>query len=305
MNKIITVIVFALCLISTKSISQNYVPFPDSGAQWVNAHWNVHVPLPPGLATHSLGFSESYCTSGEDTIINLLNYTKINYCNSMYKGAIRDNGGMWYYVPKDSTSEFLLYDFTAQAGDTVYNVYCEYGPVSCYNGFSNWTVDYVDSVFIGNSYRKRMYMEYGPVWIEGMGNTQGLFWEDGINVSNYGLTIHCFSINDTGLFSASPWPWQGHINGGPCIPLIAGVDEVDNFLNIGLHPNPAVDVVLLTIDNEEIKLIELYDATGKMIYSAETDLVEIPIKVESFEKGIYFIKVTIGNNSITQKLVKI
>src|SRR5436190_2222369 len=111
--------------LSISAFAQQPLPFPDSAAKWINTVWLVQ-PFPPP-ATHIFSSAQSYCADGVDTVINALTYTQLHYCGGAYKGAFRDDAGTVYYVPADSTSEFLLYDFTLQVGETAQNVYFETG----------------------------------------------------------------------------------------------------------------------------------------------------------------------------------
>ncbi|NNM15769.1 MAG: T9SS type A sorting domain-containing protein, partial [Bacteroidia bacterium] len=294
---ILLLVTFSFLFISNNTKAQSYIAFPDSGAKWVNVYWGIYVSPPPfPTGWPNLGFQEKYCTNGEDTVINSLSYNKVQYCDSVYKGAVRDIAGKWYYYPKDSTNEYLLYDFTAQAGDTLYDIYCEYGPISCNNGFSNWYVDFVDSVFVGNSYRIRIHLQGGPVWIEGIGNKQGLFWEDGPNVSNYYLGLHCFSVNDTGLYSASLYPWTGFIIGGPCIPLIANTSEPDELADFFIKPNPANEFVNLSFKDQRERIIELFSISGMLLSKITTSDIEHSLNVVEIPSGVYLLKISEGNS---------
>ena len=58
-----------------------------------------------------------------DTVINAQKYVKIEK-NHRYEGALReDDDANIYFVPSDSTKEFLLYAFHAQVGDALTNLW--------------------------------------------------------------------------------------------------------------------------------------------------------------------------------------
>ena len=102
--------------------SQEYLYLPDTNSKWINTYsifeWN---PYPHFVITDFV----HYCTPEIDTTINGFSYFKIDTCNGGYKGAIRNDQGKVWFIPKDSSSEFLLYDFTVGPGDTISNVYIE------------------------------------------------------------------------------------------------------------------------------------------------------------------------------------
>ncbi len=88
-------------------------------------------------------------------------------------------------------------------------------------------------------------------------------------------------------------------NGGGCI---TGISQAEAAKFITVFPNPATDVVNITlVPNLHAESLELIDITGKTIFSvpvSPTEL-EVQINVSGYAKGIYLIR--IGN--ITQKLL--
>ena len=91
--------------------------WPDSNARWVNTYYQVSSPVP------SLQSVDYYCMESTDTLINSIQYSQISDCLNGYKGAMRDANGKVFYVPKDSAQEYLVYDFTAEVGDTLGDIY--------------------------------------------------------------------------------------------------------------------------------------------------------------------------------------
>jgi len=102
----------------------------------------------------------SYTFSG-DTLINNLTYHKLTtpfakpyVGGSGYRGAIRQDivAKKVFFIPLREISEKVLYDFTLQVGDTV-KVKPYYSPRD--------TVQSIDSVLVGNTFRKRWQITYG------------------------------------------------------------------------------------------------------------------------------------------------
>lgn len=68
------------------------------------------------------------------------------------------------------------------------------------------------------------------------------------------------------------------------------------------YPNPAVDVIhFRTVGDQPVDLIQVYDISGRLVL-ADTNIYQF--NVSSLNKGIYILKATIGNQVITQKLLK-
>src|ERR1700749_3933875 len=106
------------------SFAQPYQPFPDSNAVWTIGVYDV-------FGTFYSNYTYRMASANTDTTISSINYKKIFYFDSsgisLYKGALRQaTTRKVFFVPKDSLNENLLYDFSANIGDTVKNVYSDW-----------------------------------------------------------------------------------------------------------------------------------------------------------------------------------
>lgn len=73
---------------------------------------------------------------GSDTIIESHNYVKLIE-DGGYKGSMREGeSGVIYYIPAGSTHEYLLYNFNAQVGDKLSNLWYGGDPERCPNGYN-------------------------------------------------------------------------------------------------------------------------------------------------------------------------
>ena len=74
--------------------------------------------------------------------------------------------------------------------------------------------------------------------------------------------------------------------------------------NLHIYPNPSSDFVYLDLD-ESIKLVnvELYDLLGNKIYDAPL-IKHLSILISDYESGLYFLKITNNNKTITKKIIK-
>lgn len=71
-----------------------------------------------------------------DTIIQMQRYVKLIE-DSKYKGAMREGeSGVIYYIPAGSAHEYLLYNFNAQVGDRLTNLWYGGAPELCPNGYN-------------------------------------------------------------------------------------------------------------------------------------------------------------------------
>jgi hypothetical protein len=270
--------------------TNTYKPFPKKNAIWTNRNGTVN-SNGTGI-DWELPFS--YCMEQGDTSINSTTYSKVNYCGGVYHGALRDNKGKIYYVPKDSLNELLIYDFTLKTGDSV-SVYCILG--GKFNPFREFKYQHVwvDSVLIKGVYRKSINLN-GYKWIEGIGNTKGLFVESFANVSGWATQLLCMSDNDTTLFPS--------FSIGSCSTTV-GIPETEANGNIELFPNPTTGKFRLQAEKNPIKTIEIIDLYGKIIYSIAVKNKLADADVTSLSPGIYFVRITdVNGNTFLKRISK-
>lgn len=173
---------------STNCFSIDYFPFVKE-----NAEWQVNFTYYPYEEMSMIAIIPQTYTLRGDTVIGNLTYKK--FCLKtgsdeqpvyQYYGAIREQNKQVYYIGRgyygypqqanrerikrmkdclfseyDDSQEILLYDFNARMRDNV-----------------KWGYDYsqivaVDSVLVGNSYRRRLHLSYGnDMIIEGIGSVK-------------------------------------------------------------------------------------------------------------------------------------
>lgn len=278
-----------LLLIVANAISLAQSTFPTSNAIWSNYHYISEEDEEfPWLHNTTLEGVKSYCMGEEDTLINNLVYDQIHYCRGGYKGATRSEDNKVFYVPGDSLNEFLLYDFGLALGDSAIDVYFETFNFN-YGHLAILSVNNVDSVLINNTYRKRIYFDGGMnEWIEGIGNTGGLFLESGGNVSGYYDELACLSINDTTIFP--------EVAIGTC-EIIDGIQKNQRLI-IEVYPNPVKgDKLHVNMGQAHATSITLFNNMGQMVeVHLEQFGDDYQIDTKSIPSGIYFLKIKDGNN---------
>jgi hypothetical protein len=293
-----TIITISLFIGIMNSIySQDYLPIPESNSKWINTYSEL---VPDPYPHFEISNIVSYCTSGLDTIINGLSYFIIDTCDSGYKGALRNENGKVWFLPKNSQTEFLLYDFTAQPGDTILNVYIEtFG--SSYELYDLYVgPDAIDSILIDGNYRRRISFEAG-YWIEGIGNTQGLFIEPWPNISDYMVNLFCMSTNDTILFP--------EFSVGECESPVGMKELENNNLLLNIYPNPFNTEILVSLKKSiwdfDLGNIVILNSFGQQVNpTVRIENKIIRIEMESFPTGVYFFRFINNENVIGRKLIK-
>ncbi|MFT5777682.1 MAG: hypothetical protein ACI837_000630 [Crocinitomicaceae bacterium] len=84
--------------------------------------------------------------------------------------------------------------------------------------------------------------------------------------------------------------------------LSAG-DEI-SMANASVYPNPVEEVLNIAISTEDAFKLELIDNSGKLILVRNIDQQSTSIDMSSFEAGIYFLRLSDNNGTITRKVVK-
>lgn len=260
MKSLILFILFAI--LSFQPLwSQSYHPFPDSNATWCDGTWFVW-----GSPPYDTGYT-SYKTNGY-ALINDTLYTKIDnqYFNDYC--YLREENKKVYCRLSSSTSEFMLYNFDLEVGDTILL------PQLCGEYFSEGYVMEIDSILIGSEYHKRFHIEsweWLPFsFIEGVGSEQGLMY---CNLSwvDWDGNLKCFSIDDT-TYSLNG---SGDKSIGNCW-LYINIQEKQPEV-IFIHPNPVQDIVF--ISGNQNYFLELYNVVGQIkikSYGSSLNLENLP-----------------------------
>lgn len=83
------------------------------------------------------------------------------------------------------------------------------------------------------------------------------------------------------------------------------VEQVQESTNFSIYPNPANDIVTLSLNLEVASQLEILDITGRVVYNEAipANIEMLDVSTSSFNAGAYFIKLNSGDKVTTQKLV--
>jgi len=243
-----------------------------------------------------------------DTIINAQTYKKVVsnpkpwlVGDDGYVGAIREDNGKVYAIPfyPSVNDEFLLYDYTVQVGDVITSTAPE-GVLSY-----PLTVAQVDEITVENGeQRKRIFLDYQIVWIEGIGSTNGLFNDAMWHSANFtSLRLVCFKQDDETLYRDAEWCQSNNC----CADIGTDIPTTSTFWD---------SETILTQNNNQITLdfpevftgkttIRLFDATGCFLFEEMTIQKSFEKDISNLSKGIYLISIQNGNNVEYIKLIKL
>ena len=190
------------------------------------------------------------------------------------------------YIRQGNNDEALLYNFDLAVGDTL--------PETYFMMNDNVVVESIDSILVGESYRKIFNLEcpymYEPLeLIEGIGFTQGFLeyipdW--------YPAQLICFTLNGTTYY-----PGYGE----PC-DLTVNIHNPE-ILNGGLEifPNPSAGNISVKFNSGSKMMVnvKVSDISGRNLKDEKWAINQganvKSLDLSSFDKGIYFISL-IGND---------
>lgn len=270
-TRITTLLALLLLAGGVKTQAQEYVPMIQEGNEWctleaivckdTEGHYNTLVNWLSG-----------------DTLINEVRFTKVmetlNGEGSPYQVALlrEEDGKVWKTY--NGISEILLYDFTANVGDSLV---CGYGDY--------FVLDSISIEQIGGVDRKKFWfgLEYDftgepyamETWIKGIGSDLGLLYCGSYYFCGGYYRALCFH-QDGELI------WQNP-EYDACV--ITSVEEINDKV-ISVYPNPAMEKV--TIDGVEAAEVKVYNAIGqrvKMVRGTNE------INVSGLPEGVYLLRI--------------
>jgi len=310
----LTVVTFLfLCLCFYNTLAQNYKPFPESNAFWVEQHgW-----LQSGLC----GFEYHNCTDpvyfGNDITINSLVYHTLMYrqvCSAEYVGGpppppppcvwmsyYNVPPVIFAYIRQDSVArkvfiydaannqDTLLYDFNLSAGSPLPQTYNN--PM-----YPNVIVSSIDSILLIDGYHMRYNLGIGSTIdsasiIEGIGSTFGLIAPLVPPFEN-GDALLCFSKNNFTIYPNAPVACD----------LTVGIPSKENEQLLSIYPNPANDFVYIRNVTSPIKVTVL-SSYGTVVYqtSIEKDAI---INLSKWADGVYLVTAASDKHFISQRVIK-
>ena len=257
-----------LALAATNLKAQDYEPIIQEGNEWHS--------LGVGMIGWEIISYTNYVTwcSG-DTIINDVQYTKLmgttNEGNPHLFCLLREeNGKVWR---RQSSTDVLLYDFTASVGDTL-----RIGDLPI--------LDSISIEHIGNVDRKKFWfgLEYDftgepyavETWIEGIGSSYGLLYSGSEGIVGGYFSALCFHQDEDLI-------WQNPEYESCTVTAIAENKEPEMVV----YPNPANEMV--TICGHEVSEVQVYNTLGQMVKTAKN---ANEINVSDLPEGIYLFRIT-------------
>ena len=256
----------------------------------------------------------------KDTVINNKNCREIDITNSTNLGSISSkeyiyqNGGSVFYY--NSGSFFLLYNFSANEGDTiiVHNEKFKGTGGFLHNDtiqLFKYKIVEIDSINISGVWLKRQKIEpiESGVWGFVFGGVDSYIYEKlgslGYFFGRFGTfttqesmgLLRCYS--DLSVTYENPdWAYS--------CDYITDINMVKLGKNVKIFPNPSEKIISI-ISDELIDRIVITDITGNIVKIINNKGKCFAINIESFKSGVYFMKIKFNKNNYyqTTKIIKL
>lgn len=209
-----------------------------------------------------------------------------------FRALLRQQGEKVYI--NENGVEHLLYDFDLAVGDTL--------PLTWNMLTEGIFVTGIDSIFMGNQYRKVFHLN--DVWgtenfiIEGVGSNLGLLEEFPMPMLNYPSNLLCFTLNDTTYFPGF----------GEDCDLTLNTPLLEQDFQFCFSPNPIKD--RLRIDHHEvsnIKQVIVYDCYGRKLFVKPEKIAphSLELDLSFLSKGLYIVELQFTPTSVARiKVIK-
>jgi hypothetical protein len=265
-----------------------------------------------GTATVNYAYINKYVLG--DTVMNNNYYQRIHYTSlPNFDTVCLGQQHLVHYENRRVTFDdtVLVYDFNLGVGDSILRYFgcysCPYPPGQYY-----FKVSQVDSVFIGNWWRKRITL-YKPL---GSFSTR---WVEGIGDIDYGFNVNYFAIkvlqSAMGGHHLDCFREHFQYTYGSACPAIGATcnmvgvkEELLRKEDIDLNPQPASDVLYIKstpLYFNKQKPPVLYDLRGERI-GLLFDLINgntYRADVSELEAGVYFVLFESAEGLVKKKLL--
>jgi S-formylglutathione hydrolase FrmB len=159
-----------------------------------------------------------------------------------------------------------------------------------------------DTVNIGNSISVSMNRDGNICLVTHFYSSQDTFRTVSEIMNSYRL-IECadaqadteVSFSTEGLSTRSYWIYgydqYGIVSEPYSVDIITSMRTHKTINKLTIHPNPSNDIINIEIENPNNATIEIYNVTGKLVFSKEIDSKVEKIDVSGLSAGIYIVKV--------------
>jgi hypothetical protein len=112
--------------------------------------------------------------------------------------------------------------------------------------------------------------------------------------------LNCYMVTD--LYAKNEDTCESSYSNESCVQPVSIFEEDEDGSRLIVYPNPAHDRLYLEMQ-ESMEEVQLLDMTGRVLYKKDKASDKLIIPVDSFEAGIYLIKVMVKEELVTRKIL--
>ena len=266
----------------------------------------------------NVGFIESL--AGIEAFVNLTDLDCSR--NQLTSLDVSDNTSLMYLY----CSQNQLTSLDVSGCNALTRLYCWVNQLTSLNVSNNTALLYLkcsynnlSGIDISNNINlEYLYIAGNQLTILDISNNQGILRWKGpppdiyLDISDMpSLTEVCvwndFSFNRNYTFNSDYIGTSGSPNvcfetdcNGVCYPTI--IEEYKKEL-LSIFPNPSNDIINIEIENPNNATIEIYNVSGRLVFSKELNSKAEKIDISVLSEGMYFVKVKQENNVRIEKLI--
>jgi hypothetical protein len=84
---------------------------------------------------------------------------------------------------------------------------------------------------------------------------------------------------------------------------ILSVDDIENSFGLSVYPNPASEVINVSVNKTVEAIISVFDVTGKVVKTSLLNGVSSSFTTSGLTDGVYYVNITDGVSTSTQKVI--
>jgi hypothetical protein len=282
--------------------AQSTIDFPTKDATWQEGYYLS--------ATQIIPQRRVLCG---DTTINTQTYAKIysiifnnqgSESGRYYEGGVRSETDFVFWVPKDASTEIILYDWSLEATQII-TLQTVIGTPNTLTAKSNQYITTSDGVVRRVIVFKSQAGAAEEVWIEGIGSSSGIIAR-GVNPNestDYVPFLNCYRFETEEIYSPPNPPLAcDYIFNENCLSTSRNENEKLEAVNFSVFPNPFLDKIELEIKGFEFlekPILKVFNLHGQEVVTAHLQKPKEVVFLDGKKMdGIYFLEITDDSGTV-------
>jgi len=269
--------------------AQVYHPMFTDSAKWNYLSISTSIWMPWNATYQTFSFK---IDKKKDTLINQQKYFQV-----LYNTFIREDSlSKKVFVHKDS-SEYILFDFSLNKGDSFYFNFPEFINIPSLYGWDIVDTVYQTQTIIGLRKTIRFRNSYHFEWVEEIGSTRWIYYpEEEIKsflIGNFPYySLLCAWKNNNQIYLAA--------GRNTCYIDNTGIQKLSSGNNISLFPNPTTSTFTISKNTNEALKFHLYNLMGQQVLNKNLIESETIIERNNLATCTYLFSITNASGRIIE-----